>query len=1163
MYLKSLSIYGFKTFAKKTVLEFKPGTTAIIGPNGSGKSNLVDAIIWVMGEQSMRSIRGRKMEEVVFHGSEAHKPLGYSEVILTFDNEDGFFPLPHSEISVTRRYFKSGESEFEINRESCRLKDIQNLFLDTGLGANHYSIVNQGDVEYIINLSPAQRRVEIFDEAAGVNKYKIEKNKTLSKVKDTDQNIARVKDILKEIEGQLEPLSEQAEKAKRYEEITEEIERLKLGVFVSEIRRLCARLEEHKTDQEKFRKDREEKQAAGRKIRDKQTQLNSEIDSARDVVDHDLRELAVLGNRLGRAEEAMRSFRRDIEDVDRQIINALNQKKNNTDRIESIKNDIELLKKRSEEKKQRLLESQKELDDLSGQSMEDYRKREKELSEKSRELQKKVDEYSAQETEISREFAVTRDRLANLEKQIKTRESDRANIEKQIENIGAKIEKADSEIEGYEKNIAEYEKSKEELSSQLVDSEKEFEKKQAEYDGSQAACGSLAERISMLEKMAGLLSDSDNTNNLSKLADSIEVEEGYEAAARRALNDLMNAWSVDKDGLDRVVSEGASSAGIYLIKEWIDGKGTPDFSGIKGMKGFNCILGEKVTVKTEKGAVPGSLFERFAVIDSAELIGEYIDQSENGASIVSLDGNACFSDGILRVGEALPTHESMLNRIEDLRNELKKNEAKKESLYEELSGIKNRIADLKAKDKNVGNQLQKLKEEYAGAKERIQSNAEKAEFYKNEKESLDKAVNTWKASVEELHVSQDRTKARLETAREERAGVQSELDSIQQELNIVIDHWRKQDIIKSDRRVEIGELRREIEAGGESVQYREDELIRLKTRSEDLVNTIDILQKRKEESGREYEASSKEVSDWKAKQEASNASLNSKRSLLNESISEHGKLRAELEDLENQITDIKEKSLECELRHARAETQLEEIRRQFEEEFQGVSEEQAFEKIPEGEPVHKNKFISLRKERDSLMPVNQLAIGEYEEKTNRYHLLNEQVADLEETREMLLRVIEDFDRQCRVNFVNTFEKIKEMFNETFLEMFNGGEADLILTGNDDPLEAGVDIEIQIPGKRKRGITLLSGGEKALCALVLLFSILKVKPSPFYILDEVDAGLDESNVVRFRDMLKKYSTEGQFIVVTHNKGTIEGADHFFGITMRPDEGYTKILSVSID
>jgi chromosome segregation protein len=243
MYLKSVSMFGFKTFARRTVFEFREGVTAVVGPNGSGKSNLVDAITWALGEQSMRSIRGRKLEEVVYHGSASRKPLGFAEVVLTFDNDDGYFPLPQSEISITRRYFKSGESEFAINNEPCRLKDIQELLIDTGLSTTNYSIINQGDVEYVIDLSPSQRR-EIFDEAAGINKYKIEKTKTLSKIKDTNINISRLKDILTEISEALGPLKEQAEKAKRYDEIVEEMERLKLGVFASEIRRLKSRLEQ-------------------------------------------------------------------------------------------------------------------------------------------------------------------------------------------------------------------------------------------------------------------------------------------------------------------------------------------------------------------------------------------------------------------------------------------------------------------------------------------------------------------------------------------------------------------------------------------------------------------------------------------------------------------------------------------------------------------------------------------------------------------------------------------------------------------------------------------------------------------------------------------------------------------------------------------------------
>ncbi|MFA6450249.1 MAG: chromosome segregation protein SMC [bacterium] len=1166
MYLKSLSLYGFKTFAKRTVFDFKRGATAVIGPNGSGKSNLIDAIAWAIGEQSVRSLRSRKMEEVVFHGSTAQKPLGYAEVILTFDNEDGFFPLPQSEIAIMRRYYKSGESEFTINRESCRLRDIHNLLLDTGLATTGYSIVNQGDVEYIIDLTPQQRR-EIFVEAAGIIKYKMEKIKTQQKIAETEQNIARLRDSLMEIESSLDALREQAEKAKRYEDVVEEMEKLKLGVFADDIRRMTERLQQQTGEEDRLTKRRSELKEDAVKLRGNQAQLTAKMETDRRAADLLLQQLAVVGGRVGRAEESVRYLTRSIEEIDRQSADSLREQGSLKTQTDILQKEIVRLGEHAEAKKKRLAEAQAELEKLAAGARDDFKLRESDLTKQRNELLAEMDVIKGKETALLSELTVAGDRLRNLQSQIKERSRDRENLKKQADKLQADLKNGGEKTAAFETAIKAKEEAVESLRKRIEELNARKRESQAVADEITAQINSIKVRVSTLEKIAGITRGSskkgDGSAGSVSIAETVEIEEGFRLAVQRALDDLLNASPVKLPDIRGILKEAKDRNGIYAVVELLNSVQAPDLEKLAGGKGCLGLLGARVKFKSAVDPSLISLFNRFIIVDGIKTLEAIAPELPAGSGAVTLDGAACFSEGILRTGEALPTADLIAGRVEELKAELKEKESEAAAKTKAAIEPEKELKQASQTFSTEGNALIRLREELNAALSRLQTDEDRVDFFEREMKTMDFALVEWSKAASELEKTASDSQTALDAVRNDKKQLEAKLKERQTELDGITDNYRKKDTARSDLRVEIGEINRDIEGVNDAVRYRGSEIERLKLRGDDISRALGEMKGRRDNAVRELDAATIEMNETRAEQGKAASELEQKKAALGESGAELGEVNKAVEENELESSDLREKILECELKRARTETQLDDTRRQFEEEFPGMTDQEAIEKAGVTETGRKSRYLNLRRELESLLPVNQLAIGEYDEKRNRRDYLLEQISDLEATRTSLVDVMLDYDKRSREQYLDTFTKVRDSFRETFFEMFGGGEAQLTMESGCDPLEAGVDMSIQIPGKRMRGITLLSGGEKALSALVLIFAILKVKPSPFYILDEVDAGLDDTNIVRFREMLKKYSRDSQFIVVTHNKGTLAGVDHFFGITLKEEEGYSKVLSVSID
>lgn len=1165
MFLKSVSLYGFKTFAVKTDFEFKPGLTAIVGPNGCGKSNLFDAVVWVLGEQSMRSLRGRKMEEVVFHGSDAKRPLGFAQVKLTFDNEEGYFPLPHSEISIVRRFFKSGDSEFEINGQPCRLKDIHNLLLDTGMGKLNYSIINQGDVEYIIGLNPTDRRV-IFDEAAGINKFKIEKKKTLQKIKDTDQNVARLRDLLTDIEERLEPLRLQAEQAKRYEDLMEQIERLKLRVMAAEIKRLIDQVSAHGDAENEVRGIEENARARIKEYREKRAGHRELLAAAQVEFSAAGQNLGQLKGRLEHHQQAL-DFLRNAITQSRQAKERLENELRGYDaRAGELRAEIENLKKRRETNTVEIAQFDAQLKSALQTTGEDT--------------------GGDGEEAIGREISALRNELDALRGSLEERRAAVSRATDRAESLGrglteknAEIQKAEHTVKGIvrrlEQSRAERDSARAEADAAAGKIEKlraeqrtlrlEEEDLSAQRDEARSALAyqrARAEHLAAVSRAAEKQTG-DEPDGLSLGADrplplELEIDPGYEPAVRRALGAVLDAWVVPATGSIKKLTPRQAGELLFLLADALPQAPAAPIPGEIGR------LSDFARAAGDLAAPAARLLARYAVVESTDSVPGLAGSIPAGLAAVTKSGDALLQNGILFLGEGLGGREEMKKLAQDAEAAIARDK-------ETIRVIDNRLADLRDNRKRVERELenadretQKLNLRHVERTSEITALEKEKQFHEQNLEMLTAAV----ADIERQRAAFDAEKQTagqaLDSGQQQFQSIKQELDRKETLLNEMLDTRRQRQAMLQDLRMKLNDRANDNRSIEDNVAYREKEIERAVQQAESRHSERARLDAEIESRMAEFEAS-RGGGDALAQQVAqAQKELTARQEQLNEHERAIKQYESDIDDMDQAANDARDQIQQIQIKRARTEAQLEEQRRVFSEEFPGTDEAAALEEAAEVQPGERAEYKRYRKELEDMGPVNMLALGEYDDEKQRYDLLASQLEDLQDTRSTLLDMVEEYDNRSRSQFLDTFNAINEKFKETFKEIFEqGGDAEIQLTNPNDPLESGVEIAVQMPGKRMRNIHLLSGGEKALTALTLIFAILKVKPSPFYLLDEVDAGLDESNVAKFKRMLMTYSKQAQFLVITHNKGTLIGADHYYGITMDSNEGYTKVLSVSLE
>ncbi|MEH7333442.1 chromosome segregation protein SMC [Neobacillus drentensis] len=1180
MFLKRLDIIGFKSFADRISMDFVPGVTAVVGPNGSGKSNITDAIRWVLGEQSAKSLRGSKMEDIIFAGSDTRKAVNFAEVTLTLDNQDQGLAVDYNEVSVTRRVSRSGDSDFFINKQSCRLKDIIDLFMDSGLGREAFSIISQGKVEEILN-SKAEDRRTIFEEAAGVLKYKNRKKKAEVKLAETQDNINRVNDILHELESQVEPLKIQASLAKDFLEKKEELEKFEVALTVYEIEdmhqkwgNLSKQLEEHQHEELKLSSELQIKEAKIVETRDQITALDESISDLQNVLLHASEELEKLEGRKEVLKERKKNAAQNKEQLEmniRELTDRISQLQNNRD---SLAESVKLLGEQVKTLQTQLKEKQEKLQ-LFAENIDE-----------------KIESLKSEYIELLNDQAGAKNELKYIDQQLEQQDRKNSRLDAENEKYLQEREIAQSKkreiqasLDELQKKLAEQVVAFREQQRKLETVKNNYQKQEKTLYQAYQLLQQAKSKKDMLEEMEEDFSGFfQGVKEVLKargkklhgiegaVAELISVPKVYEIAMETALGGSLQQIVVD--------TEQNARAAIQYLKQHSFGRAT--FLPQSVVKGRPLSSAQLASIQNHPSLVGTAVslvqFEqKYAEIFQNLLGNVVITRDLKGANelakilqyrvrLVTLDGDIVNPGGSMTGGAVKQKTSSLLTRkgeLDELKGKLVIMEEKTADLEKQVKSLKEDVqtaeSDLEAMRKNG--------EELRLSEQSVKGDLREAEF---EEKNINDRLAIY--DLEKGQFSTEQTtlltrKTELQSAMENYKDSIAELDG----QIIRLTEQKTNDLTSKEALVtEINELKVEFAAKNEQFLNTKDRFANL---NEDLAESRQKLAVFTEDlslltSEMTDSSSGEEQLETAAKRKQGDkaATLN----LISTRRQERVQLQVSLEDLELEakelkrihkglITVLKDEEVKLNRLDVELENRLAHLREEYLLSFEGAKGQYPLT-VPVEEARKKVKLIKLAIE--ELGNINIGAIEEYERVSERYEFLNEQKTDLQEAKDTLFQVIEEMDTEMKKRFEQTFQGIREHFEPVFRALFGGGRADLVLTAPEDLLNTGVEIVAQPPGKKLQNLGLLSGGERALTAIALLFSILKVRPVPFCILDEVEAALDEANVHRFSQYLKRYSSETQFIVITHRKGTMEEADVLYGVTMQ-ESGVSKLVSVRLD
>ncbi|MED4202613.1 chromosome segregation protein SMC [Neobacillus mesonae] len=1180
MFLKRLDIIGFKSFADRISVDFVTGVTAVVGPNGSGKSNITDAIRWVLGEQSAKSLRGSKMEDIIFAGSDTRRPLNFAEVTLTLDNEDQGLAIDYNEVSVTRRVSRSGESEFLINKQPCRLKDIVDLFMDSGLGREAFSIISQGKVEEILN-SKAEERRTIFEEAAGVLKYKNRKKKAEGKLSETQENLNRVNDILHELETQVEPLKIQASMAKDYLEKKEELEKFEVALTVYEIEELNGKweglskqLEEHQQEEIKLSSELQLKEAKIIEMRDQISAVDESISELQNVLLHASEELEklegrkeVLKERRKNAAQNKEQLKNNIDELSDKIAGLEQNRKSLAESVGQLEMQVQKLRALLREKQERLLLFGENIDETIDALKGEYIELLNEQAGSKNELKYIKEQSLAQQRKTVRLDEENAKFLLERQKA----EEKRSDIEKRLEEIGQRLitqvvsyRELQRHLEALKNNYQKQEKTlyqAYQLLQQAKSKKDMLEELEEDYSGFfQGVKEVLKARGSKLEGIEGAV------------AELINVPKEYGTALETALGGSLQHIVVD--------TEQNARTAIQYLKQHSFGRATfLPLSVMKGrplsqvqiqlIKGHSSFIGTAASLvqfEEKYTEVMNNLLGSVVVTRDLKGANELAKLLQYRVRLVTLEGDVVNPGGSMTGGTVKQKTSSLLTR----KGELEDLKAKLVIMEEKTAALEATVKSLKEKVREEEEQLEALRK--AGEELRISEQTLKGDL--REAELEEKNINE-RLSIYDLEKSQyseeiSNLAKRKEDITQALADYQKQIAELDQQI-IQLTEQKTQDLSSKEAlTTEINDLKVEFASKNEQYSHTKERFTAIKAEIEESKQKLSILTDDLNLLSTEMSSSSsgEEQLETAAKRKQQDKETTLK--LITSRRQERLELQDSLENLEMEARELKRlhkgmtvvlKDEEVKLNRldVELENRLARLREEYLLSFEGAKE-QFLLTVPVEEARKKVKLIKLAI--DELGNVNIGAIEEYERVSERFEFLTEQKTDLQEAKDTLFQVIDEMDEEMKKRFKQTFEGIREHFEPVFRVLFGGGRADLILTEPEDILNTGVEIVAQPPGKKLQNLGLLSGGERALTAIALLFSILKVRPVPFCILDEVEAALDEANVQRFSQYLKRYSTETQFIVITHRKGTMEEADVLYGVTMQ-ESGVSKLVSVRLE
>ncbi len=1182
MYLKNLEMYGFKSFADKTVLDFQKGITTVIGPNGSGKSNISDCIRWILGEQSMKSLRGSKSEDIIFAGTQNRKSLGYAEASLVFDNSDGKLPIEFDEVVVTRRIYRSGESGYFINKTACRLKDIQELFMDTGIGKDGYSIIGQGKIDEILSNKSEDRR-HIFEEAAGIVKYRTRKVESEKKLENTKLNLLRVNDIIAELENNINPLKVQSEKAKKFLNLRDELKNIEVGLFVYKIEEFKIKIKEIEENTDIFEA---QKQKEEEKLNEYQTEREN-IKEKMDQLIEEIEKVQNLGFEVSQKKEQINS---EIEVSKERISNNRNNHENYKAEIETLESktvELEEEKKQKLERRSDMLANKEKYEQELKQKEEELATYSQTLSEKALEIEqkkKKVEENTDQKYEILNEQSTQKANFENLQK---TENS----LKTQIQDTISDLDAARSCKEDLSKTFYEIEKQKSDLSKRLEQMDekkqestiklKDFETKmnhlQTEYRMKDSRCKFLIETEKEKEgyskSVKTLMNVIDKNQELGKgvhgvVANLISVEEKYQTAIEMTigmgLQNIVTDTEEEAKKLVEYLKENKIGRASFLPIRSVRGQkiSTIITSGIKGYIG---IASDLVKYDKKYEGIVLNLLGKTVLVEDMEAAIALAKKNKYSFKIVTLSGDLINPSGMISGGSSMQKTVSILgreNEIKKLEQELKELNNKIEALEKEKVDYETSIKDILNSFEEKQKELQEIEISYATEQQKM-GNLEQ-EIVKLESKlaklrqdveqiGLEKQENVQRQEQFEVQVNNiEQENQKLNEQINEFSSQNQEKQKYIDDLNFNITNLKISVTSFDEGEASMNEIMERIEQElanhKQSITNKKDLIQKMQTENEELEKKIENLKKQIIDLDQEVEQSSQKVEELKKERIAKNEKLKT--------------LEKEMEEQNTKVEECRDQISKLEIKKSKIDLEKDQIINKMWEEYELTPNN--IGDIPKIEnPTEVQKQVNtLRVQIRDLGSVDIDSIKRYQEAKERYDFLSEQRLDLEEAMAKLRKVIEEMTETMKKQFTEQFQIINKNFGEVFHELFGGGKAELILSDEQNVLESGIEIEVQPPGKKLQNMTLLSGGERAFTAIALLFAILKINPAPFCVLDEIEAALDDVNVFRFAEYLKKFCTDTQFLVITHRKGTMEAANTVYGITME-EKGVSKLLSMKLN
>lgn len=1173
MYLKRLELKGFKSFPNKTDIIFKEGVTAIVGPNGSGKSNVSDAVRWVLGEQSIKSLRGEKLEDVIFAGADKQKPMNFCEVALTIDNSDNKLNVDYSEVTIKRRAYRNGESQFYLNNKSCRLKDIKEILLDTGIGKDGYSIIEQGKVDEILSNNPVNRR-KVFDEACGISKYRYKKNESERNLKNTKENLARINDIYVEIENQIKPLYNQQVKARKYLDLSEQLKKIEVNNYIREIQKIENQLKEINSQYEALIKELDNIDKSKIDFEESSKEINTQIEE--------------VDKSIEKASEYINSIKSVIDKKDYEI-NLLNQsRENSSKKIQRNIEELEKINKSSKENKENLGKLYKE----------------KENNEKN------INELKSQLNIFIEKNEINKNKIETLNEKIETLKDDiiellneKQDVSNKLTTLNANKDNIDQRNESIESEIKEINDKVKEKEVLLEDLKEKINNKKEKLNDFKEKINNYYERLNRLKEENHNLSNKIQNNNYSlkeytsKLNVYIDMENHYEGFNRGVKEVLKNknlkgiygalGQVVTVEGkyekaieaalgayMQNIITadENSAKAAINYLKHNKIGRVTflpmniiksKKINNIQSKTPFVGIASDLISYDEKYRDILENILGRTIVIDNIDQGIKFARETGHKYKVVTLDGDILNPGGSL-TGGSLKTSGNILSRkrlINEFNEKINNTKAENIALEEKVLSIEKELVDCKENIKQYEEEVKVLD------KKLIFNNSSYSRY--------EEEVNSLKSSMKKLETEKENLGSNLNYTMEKKSILENQIKDIdnnhaenKETIENLNKELNKENEIYENEKSKFDSINLQLTKDKEILKSQNADIERIKAYLNELSNKISLIDKEnKDEESEIKEIDEKIIIENREKENLKTQLNDNNKNLENKKIARENlkqKLdenNVKLKDIDKQFMELKESIFKVESRIEKLESNKEANNFKLFEDY-NLTYLQAIELRDDKIEINKKILDTLKKDIKSLGNVNVDSIEEYKEIKERYDFYSEQKEDLQKSIDAIEEIIKDLEEHMKIQFKEEFAKINENFKYVYNRLFGGGEGNLTILDQANILESDIEITAKPPGKKMKNLSLLSGGEKALTAISILFAILLAKPTPFCILDEIEAPLDDSNIARFGTFLKELTSKTQFIAVTHRRGTMEAADYIYGVTME-QRAISKVIALSLN